>query len=354
MAEFANAFTRFLNSGRYILGNETNTFEKEYADYCGVKNCIGVANGLDALTLIFKAYKNLGILKNGDEIIVPANTYIASILAITANQLVPVLVEPDINNYNINPTLIEEKISPLTKAVLVVHLYGRCADMPEINLIAKKNGLVVIEDAAQAQGAMLENEKVGAFGDAAGHSFYPGKNLGALGDAGAVTTDNDELAAMVRLLRNYGSSKKYFHEVEGFNSRLDELQAAFLRKKLPALDNENQRRGSIADFYISSIKNTEIILPARGLAKTNVWHIFPVLCKTRNHLQEWLSLNGIETICHYPIPPHKQRAYKEWNHLSFPITERIHEEELSIPLYPALLKEEQQYIVDILNQYKSK
>lgn len=343
-------------SGWYILGEKVKTFEKEFAEYCGTKYCIGVANGLDALILILEGYKHLGFIKEGDEVIVPSNTYIASILAISKANLTPVLVEPDINTYLINPDLIEQKITSKTKAILPVHLYGRLCDMDAINAIAEKHNLKVIEDSAQSQGAIYKNGKrSGNLGDASGFSFYPGKNLGALGDAGAITTNDDELAEVIKALRNYGSHKKYENIYLGLNSRLDELQAAFLSVKLKKLDEENAIRRAVADHYLNNIKNKKIILPhVNDTAKNDlsiVWHVFTVRAERRDEFQSYLTTNNMQTVIHYPIPPHKQAAYKEWNNQSFPISEQIHNEIISLPISPVMDQAEVKRVVEIVNAY---
>ena len=344
----SKAIERVVNSGWYLLGEETKQFEKEYAAYCGSKHCIGVANGLDALRLILKAWMEMGLMKEGDEIIVPANTYIASLLAITDNKLVPVLVEPDINTYNINPFLIEEKITNRTRAIMVVHLYGQIAMHPEIEKLASTYGLKLIEDAAQSQGAeyVAADGKIkisGNIGHAAGHSFYPGKNLGALGDAGAVTTNDDELATMVRTIANYGSQVKYRNEYHGLNSRLDEIQAAVLRVKLERMEADNQKRRVIAQYFKENINNANIILPQLLVNKnsvannrSHVWHLFVIRNGNRDKLQSYLEAQGIQTLIHYPIPPHKQVAYRQWNQQSLPITETIHQQVLSLPISPIM------------------
>lgn len=351
-AEINQATARVVDSGWYILGKEVEDFEVNFANYCGTKYCFGVANGLDALILIFRAYKELGLMSDGDEVIVPANTYIASILAISANNLVPVLVEPDISTYNINPDLIEEKITHKTKAILVVHLYGRVCEMEKINKIAKKHNLKVIEDSAQAHGAIENNKRVGNLSDASGFSFYPGKNLGALGDGGAITTNNSELANVLNALRNYGSHQKYQNIYKGFNSRLDEMQATILSIKLKYLDLQNQERQKIAKFYCENIKNNHIILPNYPQNQQScVWHLFVIRCKNRDALQKYLHANGVQTVIHYPIPPHKQGAYQEFNHLHLPITEQIHQEVLSLPIYPCIIKNDIDKIVDLINNY---
>ena len=340
-----------LENGWYILGNEVATFESNFANYCQAKYCIGVGNGFDALVLIFKGYIQLGKLQKGDEVIVPANTYIASILAILEADLVPVLVEPKLETYNLNPDLILENITSKTKAILAVHLYGQLAEMEKINAIAIQNNLIVVEDAAQAHGAILNFRKSGNLSNAAAFSFYPGKNLGALGDGGAVVTNDSELAKVIQSLRNYGSEAKYQNEFIGVNSRLDELQAAFLNVKLPNLDAENTIRKAIAKRYLSEIKNDKISLPLWDLSDNHVFHLFVIRTENREELQKYLLENGIQTVIHYPIPPHKQKAFKAWNHLSFPITERIHKEVLSLPISPVLTKEEVDFVVSILNQY---
>ena len=350
-AEINTTVQRVIESGWYLLGQQVSTFEDEYARYIGTTHCIACANGLDALTLIFRAYIEQGILQPGDEVIVPANTYIASILAITENKLTPVLVEPDIETFQIDAKKIEEKLTNRTRAVLIVHLYGRCAFTNELADICERNHLLLVEDNAQAHGCRWQTRRTGSLGNAAGHSFYPGKNLGACGDAGAVTTNDAELASTIRALANYGSSRKYVFDYIGKNSRMDELQAAILRVKLRYLDSENLRRQEIARQYVECIDNPLLKTPVSAYLSNNVFHIFPVLCRERNRLQTYLQDNGIETIIHYPIPPHKQRCYKEWNPLSFPITERIHREELSIPLHPTLTAEEVKQIINTLNLF---
>lgn len=349
---FQKKMKQFLEDGWYILGNEVKQFETDFASYCGTKHCIGVGNGLDALVLIFKAYIHLGKLKKGDEVIVPANTYIASILAILQADLVPVLVEPKLETFNINPEAIEAKITSKTKAILPVHLYGQLCEMKTINEIAQKHNLLVIEDAAQAHGSQFsENERAGNLSNAAAFSFYPGKNLGALGDAGAITTNDDELASVLFSMRNYGSKVKYENEIIGVNSRLDELQAAFLNIKLKQLDSENEFRRSMAKRYLSEIKNDKITLPNWDLSQNHVFHLFVIRTADRLALQNYLKDNGIETMIHYPIPPHKQKALVNWNQLSFPITEKIHSEVLSIPLNSGLKASEIQHIITVLNKF---
>jgi len=369
--QLSEAVNRVIRRGWYLLGEEVAAFESEYSAYIGTKHCIGVANGLDALRLILRAYMELGKIKEGDEIIVPANTYIASILAITENRLTPVLVEPDISTYNINPYLIEEKITERTRAIMIVHLYGQCAMHPEIERLVNKYNLLLIEDNAQAAGAFYTSisastsastsKRTGSLGHAAGHSFYPGKNLGALGDAGAVTTDDDELTSVIRAIANYGSSKKYINDYKGINSRLDEIQAAVLRVKLPRLDADNQRRSEIAQYYCENIKHPDIILPINSSAhqqistsKNHVFHLFVIRHPRRDELQKYLADNGIQTLIHYPVPPHKQKAYKEWNYLTFQVTEQIHREVLSLPMSQVLTDKEIKLVVKIINVFKYK
>src|SRR5690606_30955275 len=348
--EFQQKFRQFLDKGWYILGESVKQFEKEFALYCGTKHCVGVANVLDALVLIFRAYKELGKLKKGDEVIVPANTYIASIIAILQNDLIPILIEPHIETYNLNPNEIEKHITPKTKAILPVHLYGQLCDMEAINQIAQKYNLLVIEDAAQAHGAFKER-KAGNLSDAAGFSFYPGKNLGALGDAGAITTNDDELTQILVSLRNYGSQKKYENQFIGLNSRLDEIQAAFLYIKLKDLDQHNQKRRQIAQRYLSEIRNKKIILPYYDGSENHVFHLFVIRTEDREDLRQYLLKNNIETLIHYPIAPHKQPAMRRFSPLSLPITEKIHKEVLSIPISPVLTDEEVSEVIKILNNY---
>ncbi len=343
--QFQEKMKLVLDKGWFILGDEVKSFETNFANYCGSKHCIGVGNGLDALVLIFKTYIQLGKLQKGDEVIVPANTYIASILAILQADLVPVLVEPKLETYNINPDLIEEKITSKTKAILLVHLYGQLCEMDEIIAIGYKHDLLIIEDAAQAHGLIFKGSHTRAF------SFYPGKNLGALGDGGAITTNDDELARVLFSLRNYGSEKKYHNEFVGINSRLDELQAAFLNVKLPNLDADNDKRRSIAKRYLSEIKSDKIVLPTWDFSNNHVFHLFVVRTENRQNLQDYLLKNGIETVIHYPIPPHKQKAFPEWNNLSFPITEKIHDEVLSLPISPIMTDDEVSIVISILNKY---
>lgn len=349
--ELIEACTKAIDGGWYIQGNECNEFEKEFAKYCGTKYAIGVANGLDALTLIFRAYKELGVMKDADEVIVPSNTYIASILAISENNLIPVLVEPDINTYLIDPSKIEKKITSKTKAILPVHLYGQTCQMGEVNKIAKKYKLKVIEDSAQSHGAYFEDKRSGNLGDASGFSFYPGKNLGALGDGGAVTTNNKELASTIMALGNYGSNKKYENPYKGLNSRLDEIQAAMLRVKLRYLDNEIEKRRTLAYFYIENIKNENIILPTAQVNTNHVWHLFVIRTKKREELQKYLQENGIETLIHYPIAPHNQEAYREWKNKSYKISEQIQNEVLSLPISGVQSLKDTKKIIDVLDKW---
>lgn len=355
--ELVEACTRVIDSGWYIGGTELETFEKNFADYCGTKFAIGVANGLDALILVLRAWKELGKLNDGDEVLVPSNTYIASILAITANNLRPVLIEPELKSYNIDVSKIESAITDKTKAILPVHLYGQLAAMPQIMDIANKHNLLVLEDSAQSHGAEVSGKKAGNWGHASGFSFYPGKNLGALGDAGAVTTNDEELANMLKALRNYGSHEKYKNLVPGVNSRLDEIQAAMLDIKLKHLDDEVKHRRLIAETYLSKIKNPLIQLPLNHVQATtytqHVWHLFVIRTDHREALQQFLLEAGIQTLIHYPIPPHKQQAYKEWNDLSFPISEHIHSQVMSLPIGPTLSLQEAEKIAELCNQFKA-
>lgn len=353
--EIRRAVTDVVNSGWYLLGEHVRQFEAEYARYIGTRHCVACGNGLDALTLILRAYKEMGVMSDGDEVIVPANTYIASILAITENGLRPVLVEPRLDTLQIDDGRIEEAITDRTRAVMIVHLYGCCAYTDRIGEICRRHSLKLIEDNAQAHGCRfpsLEGDRLtGSLGDAAGHSFYPGKNLGALGDAGAVTTDDERLVAVVRALANYGSSRKYVFPYQGRNSRMDELQAAVLNVKLKYLDKENERRRAIATRYVGEMDNPKITMPVALTKKGNVFHIFPILCTERDRLQKYLSENGVETLIHYPIPPHRQKCYAKWGNLSFPITERIHEEELSIPCNQVISDGEAEEIIDLINAF---
>lgn len=351
--EFHQKMQSVLDKGWFILGDEVKQFEKDFASYTNSKYCIGVGNGLDALVLIFKSYIQLGLIQKGDEVIVPANTYIASILAVLQADLVPVLVEPKLETYTINPALIEEKISSKTKAILPVHLYGQLCEMDKIYEIAKQHNLIIVEDAAQSHGAILEFriQKL-EIRNVQAYSFYPGKNLGALGDAGAITTDDGELAKILFSLRNYGSEKKYHNEFIGINSRLDEIQATFLNVKLPFLEEENNKRRSVAKRYLSEIKNDKIILPKWDFSTNHVFHLFVIRTEKRDVLQEYLKQNEIETMIHYPIPPHKQKAFESWNTLSFPITEKIHDEVLSLPISPILTDDEVSRVIHVLNRYE--
>jgi dTDP-4-amino-4,6-dideoxygalactose transaminase len=395
--ELTSSIINVVKRGWFLLGEEINSFEKKFAEYIGTKHCIGTANGLDALRIILKAYIEMGVMKEGDEVIVPANTYIASILAITDNRLRPVLIEPNINTYNLDIPLIEQYITPQTKAIMVVHLYGQVCWSEQLEEIAKEYNLKIIEDNAQAAGAcyipefqshrVSESKKslkameplnrgalkrTGSLGDAAGHSFYPGKNLGALGDGGAVTTNDDELEVAVRALANYGSTKKYVHDYQGLNSRLDEIQAAVLSVKLPRLDADNQFRRKIAQYYIDNITNPAILLPILSnekrainkeeyvslnpehltLNSSHVWHLFVIRNSERNKLQKYLADNDIQTLIHYPIPPHKQKAYKYWNGLTLPITEQIHNEVLSLPISQVMPMNDVNKVVEIINSFK--
>lgn len=369
-SDITKAIQKVLKGGNFVMGEEVEAFEHEYAEYIGTQNCIGVGNGLDALRLIFKAYIEMGILKKGDEVIVPANTFIATILAITDNQLIPVLVEPDSRTYNLDISLIEQHITEKTKAIMVVHLYGQACWSEQLEQIASKYNLKIIEDNAQANGAIeiKSKRRTGALGDASGHSFYPGKNLGALGDGGAVTTNDDELASVIRALANYGSAKKYVNEYKGLNSRLDAIQAAVLRVKLANLDHDNQQRRFIAQYYLENIVSPEILLPYPmnsedgivGKSSINivssldshVWHLFVIRHAQRKMLKEYLMANEIQTLIHYPIPPHKQNAYKEWNNMSLPLSEKIHNEVLSLPISPVLTETEVTQVVKTLNNFK--
>lgn len=347
---YVHAADKVLQSGWYLKGDCTCDFESAYAEYIGTKYCIGCGNGLDALTLIFRAYIEMGVMQEGDEVIVPANTYIASILAITENRLVPVFVEPDINTLQINDRIIEQAVTERTRAIMIVHLYGRCAYTNRIGDICCKHHLKLIEDNAQAHGCTFEGRRTGSLGDAAGHSFYPTKNLGAFGDAGAVTTDDAELAEVVRALGNYGSAKKYIFDYLGRNSRIDDIQAAILLAKLSRLDADNQRRKEIAARYESEISNPLVRITLSDRA--SVYHIFPVFSPRRDELHRYLTDNGVDTQIHYPVPPHKQKCYKELNALSLPVTERIHREELSIPCHQAMTDEDTTRVISLLNAFE--
>lgn len=354
--EIKAAVTRVLNSGWYLQGDENKRFESHYADYIGAKYCIGCANGLDALIWIFRAYIELGVMQPGDEIIVPANTYIATILSITENGLKPVLVEPRLDTLEIDDERIEAVITSKTKAICIVHLYGRLAYTEKIGQLCKQYGLKLIEDNAQAHGCVYSQtgQRTGSIGDAAGHSFYPGKNLGALGDGGAVTTNDEALAAVVRALANYGSTRKYVFKYTGRNSRLDEIQAAVLDVKLKYLEQDNAHRKQVANYYYDHISHPLVTLPVRLPDEQNVYHLFPILVGEgkRDALHDYLEQHGVGTVIHYPIAPHKQECYREWNTMSFPITEQIAEQELSLPIGPCLNVEEMKYIVQTINVFK--
>lgn len=350
--EINDAVNRVVRSGWYLQGAENAAFEADYAHFIGTRHAIGCANGLDALILIFRAYIEMGLLQPGDEVIVPANTYIASILSITDNGLVPVLVEPDADTCQIDPSLIEQAITPRTRAILIVHLYGRCAYTDHIADICRRHSLLLVEDNAQAHGCRFGDRRTGSLGHAAAHSFYPGKNLGALGDGGAVTTDSDELARTVRTLANYGSEQKYIFRYQGRNSRLDEIQAAVLAAKLPHLDADNDRRRHIARMYLDGISNPAVTLPACADGTDNVYHIFPVFTPHRQSLQTYLADNGVQTLIHYPVPPHRQQCYSSWNTRSYPVTERIHERELSLPISPVLTDDEARRVIDLINSWR--
>jgi dTDP-4-amino-4,6-dideoxygalactose transaminase len=350
--EITAAISNVINSGWYLLGEENKKFEESYSSFIGTNYALGVANGLDALRLILRAYIELGIMNEGDEVIVPANTYIASILAITDNNLVPVFVEPNELNYQIDDNKIEKAITNKTKAIMIVHLYGACSYTNKISEICKKYNLKLIEDNAQAHGCYFENKMTGSIGDAAGHSFYPGKNLGALGDAGAVTTNDKELYDVIKALANYGSSQKYVCNYKGLNSRLDEVQAAVLNIKLRHLKKDTEKRREAAKFYYSNIKNESIQLPKIEDWNSHVFHLFPIFTKRRDELQAYLTDNGVQTLIHYPIPPHKQLCYKEINDMKLPLTEKAHNEELSLPISPIISMEDLKTIVNLINNWK--
>ena len=351
--EIHEAVLRVVDSGRYLGGGEVSAFEAEYAGYIGVHNCVACANGLDALWLILRAYMEMGVMAPGDEILVPANTFIASILAITGNGLKPVLVEPRWDTLEIDESLIEAHITSRTRALMTVHLYGRLSWSGNMAGICRRHGLKLIEDNAQAQGCMtLNGRRTGSLGDAAGHSFYPGKNLGALGDAGAVTTNDGILAETVRSLANYGSPRKYIFDYQGRNSRMDEIQAAVLRVKLRHLDEDNDARRHVAALYTEGIVNPSVSMPVMLPAQSNVWHIFPVFTERRDELQEYLWERGVRTVIHYPVPPHKQRCYSGWNSMSLPVTERIHDRELSLPMSPVITDEEVLEVIDAVNAFR--
>jgi len=350
-AELIAACTRVIDSGWYIGGKELSQFEQEFSAYCGSGHCIGVANGLDALILTLRAWLEMGRLQPGDEVIVPANTYIASILAISANGLTPVLVEPNAASFNLCPVNARAAITNKTRVILPVHLYGQLADMPAIMTLAQEYGLLVLEDAAQAHGAAIGGKKAGSWGDAAGFSFYPGKNLGALGDAGAITTHDADLAQTLRALRNYGSHEKYKNLFKGVNSRLDEIQAAMLRVKLQHLELETQNRRMIARVYLENIRNPAVQLPQLTSDEQHVWHLFVVRTSQRDALQKYLAKQGIQTLVHYPIPPHQQQAYQEWNARSYPLTEGLHQEVISLPMGPTLSQLEALRVVAAVNDF---
>lgn len=346
--ELVEACTRVIDTGWYIQGNEVKSFEEEFAYYCGSEHCIGVANGLDALTLTLRAWKELGLLKDGDEVIVPANTYIASVLAITENRLKPILVEPDEATFNLCPEKTSKSITANTRAILAVHLYGQMAPMPALMALAEQHNLLVLEDAAQAHGASIGGRKAGNWGHAAGFSFYPGKNLGALGDGGAVTTSDETLAQTIRALGNYGSHRKYENLYKGVNSRLDEIQAAMLRVKLRNLDAEIEHRRRVAEFYLGKIRNERITLPEPGIRESHVWHLFVIRSEGRDELRDFLSDKGVQTLIHYPVAPNKQVAFKKWNEWHFPLTERIHNTVLSLPMSPVLTIEDCENVANFL------
>jgi len=349
--EIETALLGAVRSGWYILGDSVKSFEQQFSYYCGVKHCIGVGNGLDALVLILQGYIELGRINVGDEVIVPSNTYIATVLSVSHTQLKPILVEPDNKTYNIDPKLIEEHITERTRAIMPVHLYGQCADMQPVMRLAEKYDLIVIEDAAQAHGAKHHDSITGNLAHAAGFSFYPGKNLGALGDGGAITTNNDQLADIVRTLRNYGSQKKYYNSYKGYNSRLDELHATTLSVKLKYLDRDNATRRRIAERYLTEIRNPKVILPHILEYNSSVWHLFVVRTQERDNLQQFLADVGIQTSIHYPVPPHKQEAYSELSALSLPVAESIHREVLSLPIGPTMEKWEIKRVIDAVNAY---
>lgn len=351
--EYKEAINRVIESGWFLQGEENKKFEEDYANYIGTSECVAVANGLDALKLILRAYKEMGVFQEGDEIIVPANTYIATILAITDNNLTPVLVEPTWENLEIDIDRIEDAITPKTKGIMIVHLYGRIAYNDKLAEICKKHNLKLMEDCAQSHGCAWKGVKTGALGDAAAHSFYPGKNLGAFGDAGAVTTSDKELASVIRTLANYGSKKKYVFKYVGINSRMSEVDAAVLNVKLKYLDEDNNKRQELAEYYYEHINNPLITIPSRIPDENNVYHQFPIFCERRDELQRYLADNGVQTLIHYPIPPHKQECYKEWNAREYPITEKIHAQELSVPMNQVITMEEEEAVVKLLNSFRN-
>lgn len=350
--EYKEAVNRVIDSGWFLQGNENKQFEADYAQYIGTDHCIAVANGLDALYLLMRGYKEMGVMKDGDEIIVPANTYIATIIAITRNNLVPVLVEPTWEHLEIDIDQIEKHITPKTKGVMIVHLYGRIAYNNKLGDICKKHGLKLMEDCAQSHGCAWKGVKTGALGDCAAHSFYPGKNLGAFGDAGAVTTNDVELASVIRALANYGSQRKYVFKYVGMNSRMSEVDAAVLDLKLKYLDEDNKKRQELAVYYFDNIKNPLIVLPKRIADENNVYHQFPIFCERRDELQAYMMANGVQTLIHYPIPPHKQECYKVWNSRNYPITEKIHAQELSIPMNQVISEKEAYEVVRVINSFE--
>ncbi len=349
---FHRSVDELVNSGWVLLGKNLESFEREFAEYCGAKHCVGVANGLDAITIILQAYKQLGKLKEGDEVLVPSNTYIATILGVYHAGLKPVLVEPDVETFNMSPSLAAEAITANTKAIFTVHLYGQLSDMQGLQKLAEDHGLLLFDDVAQAHGAQMDNgRKAGAIADASAFSFYPGKNLGCIGDGGAITTDDDELASAISAYRNYGSHKKYYNLYKGVNSRLDELQAAFLRHKLVNLDDDNAKRREIARQYLSGIRNEHVQLPFYSGGEDHVFHLFVVKIKDRDRFIEYMNDKGIQTLIHYPVPPHKQEAFSEMKDMSFPISERIHREVVSLPISPVQTMQDTNYIIDVINSY---
>lgn len=350
--EYMAAVDRVMSSGWFLQGEETRSFEAEYARYVGTSHCVAVANGLDALRLILLGYKEMGVLHDGDEVIVPANTYIATILAITESNLKPVLVEPTWESLVIDSSKIQAALTPRTRAVMTVHLYGRLAYNEQMAEICSRNNLLLLEDCAQSHGCLWQGRKTGSLGNAAAHSFYPGKNLGAFGDAGAVTTDDEQLADVVRTLANYGSNKKYVFKYEGINSRMSEMDAAVLRVKLRYLDEDNAHRRQVAGYYYANISNPLLTLPVRISDEENVYHQFPVFCERRDELQAHLASHGIQTMIHYPIPPHKQECYSQWNFLTYPITERIHAQELSLPMSQVVTEVETEEVVKAVNGFR--
>lgn len=351
-AELIAATTKVIDSGWYLLGEELTSFEKNFAEFCGVEYALGVANGLDALTLVLRSWIEAGKIKPGDEVIVQANTYIASVLAITANGLVPVLVEPNEETYNLCPTIVREAITSKTKVILPVHLYGQLSPMEELMALAHEYNLLVLEDCAQAHGAEIKGKKAGSWGDAGAFSFYPGKNLGALGDAGAVTSNDPELVETLKALRNYGSHKRYENLYVGVNSRLDEIQAAMLNVKLKYLKHQTERRQDIANQYLQGINTNLVVLPQVKSKQAHVWHLFVIQCVDRCLLQEHLKDAGVQSLIHYPIPPHLQKAYEEYNHLSLPLTEKIHRQVMSLPIDPTMSDSDVAKVIHAVNGFK--